>query len=400
MFHIENTDSASRARAGTLTLPNGTVVKTPAYVIVGTYGEVKLLSARDLESTKTQMVICNTYHLWPMHGEDEHFPGLHGHMGWNGCIMTDSGGFQALSLGIARTHGGGKIAFPGMERNAHGQSMVEITREGILFNDKEKDFKGFLTPEKSMAVQNRLGSDIAFVLDECTSPLHDKDYTKASLELTNSWELKSLQSKNENQLLYGIVQGGTYEDLRVASARFVASHPFDGFGIGGSLGHGRDEMIQVLAWTIPHLPSEKPRHLLGIGRIQDIFDGVEQGVDTFDCIIPTRHARNERAWTHHGWVNVSGAWRGSEDPIDAECDCKFCAGSEKMTRGEIWKIGKDDFRTPDDMRKGKLRMKRILSYHNVRFFNKLMEDIRLHIRNGTFGEFKKEFLSRIPEGKA
>lgn len=398
MFDIIQRDKNTRARVGKIQLSNQRVVETPAYVIVGTYGEVQLLSPEDLRETKTQMVICNGYQLWRTMGEKlAGFQGLHAHMGWNGVIMTDSGGFQALSLGAGREHGGGKIAFPdAMKEKKKEKGMVQITDEGILFDDYEKKFKGFLSPEKSVEVQEALGSDIAFALDECTSPFHTEAYTKESLALTNRWELASLKAKKKKeQMLYGIVQGGTYRALREESARFVASQPFDGIGIGGSLGKGREEMAEILDWTIPLLPDEKPRHLLGIGKIRDIFESVERGIDTFDCIIPTRQARNDCAWTHAGSQPISGKWRDDSSPIDLLCDCKFCAGLEKLTRAELWYIGKRNFRHANEMKEGRARLKYILSFHNVYFFNTLMEKIRAHIKNGTFLEFKKEFLSQI-----
>lgn len=390
MFNVSHRDTKSRARTGKFTFPSGAEVMTPAYVIVGTYGRVQLLSPEDLNTTKTQIVIVNTYHMWRIletEGKLENFPGLKDHMGWDGALMTDSGGFQVLSLGAGMRHGAGKIAFPGREKKKSGEEIVSLDPDGARFEDIKNNFSGFLTPEKSIGIQECLGADVTFVLDECTSPLHDKKYTKESLSLTNAWALRSLHAKKrKDQMLYGIVQGGTFRDLRESSARFLVKQDFDGFGIGGSLGEEWNQMFPVLDWVIPILPEGKPRHLLGIGEIHDIFEGVERGIDTFDCIIPTREGRNDAVWTRKGRVNGTGKWQESSEPIDEWCDCKFCKGPEAMTRSELKEAGKE-------------KRKYVFSYHNVRFFNKIMEEIRKSIAEDRFLEFKKEFLDGVPKRK-
>lgn len=391
-------DSRTHARSGILKTPQGHTVETPAYVIVGTYGQVQLLSGEDLKETKTQMVIANTYQLWRIFGEEKlrAFPGLHAHMGFDGVLMTDSGGFQVFSLGAARDHGIGKIGFPGDKKKETDGGFVSLSENGAEFLDKKNNFSGFLTPEKSVAIQESLGADCIFVLDECTSPLHDYAYTKKSLELTNRWAERCIQGKKRtDQLLYGIVQGGTFKDLREASAQFLAALPFDGYGIGGSLGKEWEEMLSVLDWAIPLLPHDRPRHLLGIGNIRDIFEGVERGVDTFDCIVPTREGRNGAVWTHAGRESLRGSWKNNEKPIDEACDCKFCSGKEKISRGKIWELDRAAVTGSEERLIGKQMVKKIFSYHNVRFFNSLMENIREAIKNDSFSEYKKDVLNRI-----
>lgn len=396
-FEITKKDLHTRARVGFIKTPQGYMAETPAYVIVGTYGQVQLLDANDLHETKTQMVIANTYQLWRIFGEEKlkTFPGLHPHMKFNGVLMTDSGGFQVFSLGEARNHGIGKIGFPGDKKRETDGGFVTLTEDGAIFNDKKNNFSDFLSPEKSIAIQASLGADCIFVLDECTSPFHDYAYTKESLALTNRWAKRCLDAKkSKDQFLYGIVQGGTFKDLREESAKFLASLPFDGYGIGGSLGKEWEEMLSVLDWTMPHLPESKPRHLLGIGNIRDLFEGVERGIDTFDCIVPTREGRNGAVWTHMGRESLKGSWKGDLNAIDEFCDCKFCSGNEKLSRQEIWKLDRV-FCSDEEKIIGKQKVKKIFSYHNVRFFNKLMENIRDAIKNDSFLEYKKEFLSRM-----
>ena len=259
-------------------------------------------------------------------------------------------------------------------------NLTRITDEGVHFRDGDRDL--FLNPEISIGIQEKLGADIIFAFDECTSPLNDYEYTKRALVRTHAWAKRSLAAQTRSdQALYGIVQGGEYRDLREESARFIGAMSFPGFGIGGSLGKSKEDMWNVLKWTLPLLPEEKPRHLLGIGRIDDVLNGIELGVDTFDCVIPTREARHGSIWTHEGRYDVkSGRWAESRKPLEKKCTCPVCASGR--TRGEINALfkGKDH------------EAGRLATIHNVYFFNDLMRRAREAIKAGKFSDFKKKTL--------
>ncbi len=403
-FTVTSKDKNSRARTGIIHTAHGDI-ETPAYVIVGTHAEVRTLTPEDLKKTKTQAVIANTYHLWQRLGDKElkTYKGVHSDLGWQGPIMTDSGGFQVFSLGFAREHRVGKIAniFPDEGKNQKNQclevkplniekNLVKITQDGVYF--KTERGKQFLGPKESIQIQKKLGADIILAFDECTSPLHDYKYTKKSMERTHTWEKICLEEHNRRsyshshghghpQLLYGIVQGGEYKDLREESAKCIGSLPFDGIAIGGSLGRSRSNAFDVLDWTIPLLPEEKPKHFLGIGKIEDVFDGVEAGVDSFDCVIPTREARHGRLWTAKGHVDImKGKFANDASPVDKTCGCETC---ETVTKKEL----RERFKSKDK------DAARLATIHNVYFFNNLMEQIRSSIRKGTFQKLKKQYLA-------
>ncbi len=371
-FHITFQDVCSRARTGIIRTAHGDIL-TPAYVIVGTRAEVRTLTAEDLKRTKTQVVIANTYHL------RNNPKDVHEALGWQGPVMTDSGGFQVFSLGARRGRGGGKIGT--LETEFPKQNLVHVRDEGAYFTTENGE--EFLGPRESMEIQRKLGADIIFAFDECTSPLHDYEYTKKSMIRTHVWANQCLEIQSLNasrQLLYGIVQGGEFRDLREESARYIGSLPFDGFGIGGSLGRSRNNAFEILDWTIPHLPEEKPRHFLGIGRIEDVFDGVEAGIDTFDCVIPTREARHGRLWVKGGYFDIiKSANKNDSSPVEADCLCETC---RTLTRGDLC----ERFKAKDP------GAGRYASVHNVFFFNALMEKIRIAITENTLAELKKEFL--------
>lgn len=387
MFEITAHDSQSRARTGKLTTPHG-IVETPSYVVVATDGAIRTLNPEDIPETRTQMVISNTYHLWRSLGEDglSHFPGLHAVMEWNGSIMTDSGGFQVFSLGYAREHGVSKVIPPGARDGAvptdrPGENLVRVTDSGVYFMDGEEEL--YLDAELSIKIQEQLGADIVLAFDECPSPLHGYEYQKEAMERTHRWAERSLEAKHSLQKIYGIVQGGNFKDLREESARVIGGMPFDGFAIGGSF--GKEEMADVLGWTIPLLPNGKPRHLLGIGRIEDVFMAVEQGVDTFDCVIPTREARHKGIWTPQGRYDISRGKHASEtDPLDPECGCPVCAGGV-IRRKDVHELFRD--KNPE--------AGRLATIHNIFFFNALLEDIRTAIRGGRFMDMKREYLGKL-----
>src|SRR3990167_8280836 len=289
-FKILKKDSKPRARLGILNTPHGKVY-TPSYVIVATYGNIRHLSPSDIKKTKTQIVISNTYHLWNKSK-------VHKMLGLKLPVMTDSGGFQVFSLAFGLADQGQRNAkkiFPsnGVDATNLERKNVKITDKGVNFKIDGK--KRFLSPDISMRIQEKLGADIIFAFDECTYLFDTFEYNKKAMERTHRWALENLKFKSKNekkgnkQMLFGIVQGGKYKNLRVKSAKFIGSLPFDGFGIGGSF--GKEEMPQMLKWVIPHLPEDKPRHLLGVGRIEDIFRAVENGVDLFDCVIDRKSTR-------------------------------------------------------------------------------------------------------------
>jgi queuine tRNA-ribosyltransferase/7-cyano-7-deazaguanine tRNA-ribosyltransferase len=385
MFTLQKRDERTNARTGFLSTPHGTI-ETPAYVIVGTHAEVRTLTPEDIRGARTQVVIANTFHLWQTLGEKlATYTGVHADLGWNGPMMTDSGGFQVFSLGFAREHGVGKIApmFPDGAISAARpkENLVRVTNDGVFFivDGKEE----WLDAKGSIAIQEKLGADIILAFDECTSPLHDEDYTGRALDRTHRWAKVCLAARTRtDQMLYGIVQGGAYRGLREESARFVGGLQFDGVAIGGSF--GREAMCAVLDWTIPFLPFEKPKHLLGIGRIEDLFNGVERGIDTFDCVIPTREARHGSIWTRAGRYDVGrGRYATDSRPLEEACQCATCTGGH--TRAELYGL----FHAKD------MRAGRLATIHNVWFFNHLMDLIRRSIREGRFTELKNDYLSRL-----
>ena len=388
MFKVLKTDDKSRARAGIIETSHGEI-ETPAYAIVGSHGSVKAVTAEDLKKAGTQVLMMNTYHLWRDLGDDKlkNFIGLHEFSGWDGPIMTDSGGFQVFSMGAGREKKVGKIltAKNNFLASEKDHSCLRITGDGVYFKDYGEEF--FLDPKKSMWIQEHLGADIIFAFDEPTSPLHNYEYNKIALKRTHDWANVCLSERKDNkQLLYGIVQGGIFEDLRKESAKYIGSLPFDGFAIGGSFGSSfndtKENTYKELNWTIPYLLEDKPRHLLGIGRIEDIFRAVKAGIDTFDCVIPTREARHGAVWTSKGRVDVkSGKCRGDESPIEDGCRCSSCS---------IVGIKKKELHRR--FREKNFEAGKLATIHNIYFFNNLMSKIRAAIFNGSFEVLEKHIL--------
>nr|BAL58679.1 queuine tRNA-ribosyltransferase [Candidatus Acetothermum autotrophicum] len=414
-FAALHSDPHLRARCGVLQTPHG-AIQTPSFVAVGTQATVKAVGPDDLKKIGIQVLIANTYHLHLRPGEDviAQLGGLHRFMGWDGPIMTDSGGFQAFSLGAAIEHGVGKIAsiFPDeieaaargghLSKARHGQSLVKITEEGIEFRSHLDGSPQKFTPENTIEIQKKLGADMIFVLDECTSPLHDYEYTKRAMERTHRWAVRALEYFRNNltswppsrhgkgelpsplrggdggevwsgrQALFGIVQGGAYRDLREQSAKFISALDFDGIGIGGSVGRSKDDLYKVLDWTIPLLPEEKPRHLLGIGEIEDIFHAVARGVDLFDCVAPTRMARNGALWvkdSENFRINITNAiYKTDPRPIAEGCACYTCQNFSRAYLHHLF------------LAKEILAM-RLATIHNLYFLESLMRQIRQAIRD-------------------
>lgn len=402
-FEIIAKDSRTRARLGVIETPHGTV-ETPAYVMVGTHAKVRTLDTEDLKKTGTQLIIANTYHLWQTLGEEglKTYPGLHAAMGWGGPLMTDSGGFQVFSMGAAREHGVGKVADPikhsvfnsenvqhrvfniAPNQNADDKGVVRVTENGVVFTVHGQ--RQWLDAEKSIRIQQQLGADMIFAFDEPTSPRHDYTYTRASLARTHVWAARSLATRTSSQFMYGIVQGGSFDDLRKESARMIAALPFDGIAVGGSYansyGSTRDNTVQEVGWVTPLLPENKPRHLLGIGLIPDIFSGVAQGIDTFDCVVPTREARHGSLWVGKGErIDIAkGKYKDDKTILDPDCSCIVCA-EMKTEKGALHTLFKS--RNP--------QAGRLATIHNVSFFNTLMSRIREAIRTDTFADVRAFF---------
>ena len=399
MSSFELVAKDDKARAGILVTPHGPI-ETPSFVAVGTQATVKALSQEELRKIGTQVIITNAYHLHLQPGENliEKMGGLHEFMSWNGPLMTDSGGFQIFSLGAGKEHGVGKIApiFPDeMDRGGHlsskkGTSLVRVDEEGVEFTSYLDGSRHRFTPEQVMDIERRLGADIILPLDECTSPLHDYAYTKAAMERTHRWALRALEEFGRferSQALLGIVQGGAYRDLREESALFIGALEFHGYAIGGSLGRSKKEMCQVLEWTIPLLPQDKLRHLLGIGEIEDIFEVVSRGIDLFDCVTPTRMARTgtllaksaERFRIHI----LNAKFRDDPRPIDEECSCDTCRTHSRAYLRHLF-IARE------------LLAIRLATVHNLHFLESLMVEIRNAIKEERLSVLREEWLPKKP----
>lgn len=414
-FKLLATDG--RARAGVLTTPHGQVY-TPALTLVATQGAVKAVSAQELLELNVQLLIANTYHLHLRPGAETvaQLGGLHRMMGWPRTTMTDSGGFQVFSLGSSIRDGVGKIGsiFPDEGRAAppslpkDAKSRVKITEEGVNFRSHIDGSPQTLTPESSVQIQAQLGADLIVAFDECTSPLDGYDYTKEAMERTHRWAARSLEAfdkyASDRQRMYGIVQGGAYQDLRETSVETIAGLPFWGYCIGGSLGKSKADMFQILDWTLSRLPAEKPRHLLGIGEVEDIFQSVARGIDTFDCIIPTRWARNgwlmlspETARAEYpddpgpdaharSHLNILNAKHATDHaPIDPHCDCPTC---QRYTRGYLRHL---------------FKAKELLAYnlatvHNIRYYIRLMAEMRHAIAQGELDALYQTYIGQTLVG--
>ncbi|MDD5750117.1 MAG: tRNA guanosine(34) transglycosylase Tgt, partial [Candidatus Pacebacteria bacterium] len=350
------------------------------------------LTSNDIKQIGFEGLLANTYHLYLRPGEKvvKKMGGLHEFMNFKGVIATDSGGFQVFSLGAGIEHGVGKIAkiFPQEKNKAPFEpkkkkkpgsprgSFVKITEEGASFRSHIDGSTHFLSPEKSMQIQEDLGADLIFAFDECTSPLAGLEYTRKAMERTHRWAERCLAAKRKSaagkaapgeQGLFGIIQGGEYEKLRIRSAEFIGKLDFDGFGIGGSLGKTKEKMYQILGWTIPLLPPEKPRHLLGIGYLDDFERAIKAGIDLFDCVYPTRFARHGVAITSQGNLTISKAvFLADKNPLDKKCACLTC---QNHTRAYICHL----------FRAGEITGQRLLTTHNLWFFKQFIDNIRQKI---------------------
>ncbi len=351
------------ARRGTLKLKHGEV-QTPAFMPVGTYGTVKAMSPLDLKEIDAHIVLGNTFHLWLRPGLEviAAHGGLHQFMGWDGPILTDSGGFQVWSLGALR----------------------KISEEGVKFRSPINGDSCFLTPEESMRIQKVLNSDIVMIFDECTPYPATVKEANDSMQLSLRWARRSKDAHagNENAL-FGIIQGGMYEDLRDVSLKGLTDIDFDGYAIGGlSVGEPKEDMLRILAHTAPKMPVNKPRYLMGVGTPEDLVAAVSQGIDMFDCVMPTRNARNGWLFTQHGDIKIKNAtYKTDINPLDADCSCYTCQNFSRAYLHHLHKLGE-------------ILGSRLNTIHNLHYYQVLMAGMRGAIEYGTFEAFKTEFAAK------
>ncbi len=353
----------TRARLGKLHTPHGSV-DTPAFMPVGTQATVKAMTPEELKQLGAQIILSNTYHLFLRPGHDliAEAGGLHKFMNWDRPILTDSGGFQVFSLGDLR----------------------KITEEGVTFKSHLDGATLFLGPEKAMEIQMALGADIAMAFDECTPYPSEREYAKKSLERTTRWAERCLQAHNrKDQAVFGIIQGGVFRDLRELSAAQITALPFPGFAIGGlSVGEPKGLMYEVLDYTVPLLPRDKPRYLMGVGSPDCLIEGVIRGVDMFDCVLPTRIARNGTVMTSQGKVVIRNAEHARDfGPLDPNCDCYTC---QNYSRAYIRHLFKAE----------EILGLRLTTIHNLHFLQDLMRQIRKAVKEESLLEFKEEFFAR------
>lgn len=386
--------TAKLGRAGILETPHG-VIETPAFVAVGTKASVKALTPEQILETGAQVVLANTYHLYLEPGDErvKKFGGLQKFMNWHGPTMTDSGGFQVFSLGAAygkELSKITKITDPSQilsERSLDGEAprLAKIGQDGVSFRSHHDGSLHYITPEKSIEIQHNLGADIIFAFDECTSPGETYEYQEEAMERTHRWAKRSLdyhrsKPNAEYQALFGIVQGGREEFLRKRSAEFMKSLDFDGFGIGGSF--AKEDMETAVKWVNGILPKEKPRHLLGIGEPEDLFMGVENGVDLFDCVAPTRNGRGGTLYTSRGKINIKNAeFREDLKPVDKECECSVCKNYSRAYLCHLYRA--------HEMLGGTLG-----SIHNLYFIINLVKRMRASILGGSFPQLRADFLAK------
>jgi queuine tRNA-ribosyltransferase len=378
-FELLASDAQSKARRGLLTTAHG-IIDTPAFMPVGTQGSVKGVSPRELRELNAQIILGNTYHLFVRPGLDviKHFCGLHNFMSWDGPILTDSGGFQIFSL----------------------VKLRKITEDGVEFQNHIDGARAFISPEIAMEIQAALGSDIAMVLDECVPYPCEYDYAAKSAELTARWAKRCKEWKRRNgetvsgrvadspirpfadSMLFGIIQGGTFENLRRASAQAIVEFDFDGYAIGGvSVGEPEEEMMRAVESAEPFLPADRPRYAMGLGTPPQMLEMVALGMDMFDCVLPTRLARNGTAFTAAGTLNLKNAeFARNKKPIEENCACPVC---REFTRGYIRHLIKAE----------EILGLRLITLHNLYFYLNLMNRARAEIEGGTFDQFRKAFVA-------
>ena len=350
------------ARRGELDFSRGKV-QTPAFMPVGTNGTVKALEVENLEETGSEIILGNTYHLMLRPGDEliKNLGGLHKFANWDKPILTDSGGFQVWSLG----------------------DLAKITEEGVSFQSPYDGKKCFMSPEDSMQIQENLGSDIVMVLDECTPYPSEYQQAKTSMELSLRWAKRSRDAHKSDSALFGIIQGGMHEDLRITSLKGLEDIGFDGIAVGGlSVGEPKEDKTRILKHLAPHLPASKPHYLMGVGKPEDIVEAVFYGIDMFDCVLPTRNARNGQLITSYGVLNIRNApSKNSDDPIDPDCECKVCKNYSQAYLNHLDKT--------NEMLGSILN-----SFHNIYYYQSLMNEIRLSIESDSFAKFIKDFYNK------
>lgn len=394
-FKILKKSQRSNARLGIIKTDHG-IIKTPAFIGVATQATIKTLDSKEVIKTKTQALICNTFHLHLR--PQEHIiaknGGLHKFMDWHKPLMTDSGGYQVFSLGFGKDYGTGKII--NKEQSAvikpdQQPKNIKITEDGVWFRSPIDGRELFIGPKESIEIQKKLGADIIFAFDECPSPLANYEYNKKALKRTHRWAIASIeandkkspsQKRQAKQAIYGIIQGGKYKDLRIESAKFISLLPFDGFGIGGEFGSDKKTMEKMIGWVIKEIPEQKPRHLLGIGKLEDIPIIIKQGIDTFDCTIPTHYARhgyafiskksNSNQWKNYQKIDLNKTiYLKDLRPLDKNCDCYVC---KSYTRSYLHHL----------LKAKEITALKLLTFHNLYYFNRVVEKIRDEIKKGKF----------------
>jgi queuine tRNA-ribosyltransferase len=367
-FEVNN--SSEFARNAELKLAKGTI-QTPAFMPVGTNGTVKGLTVEDLHETNSEIILGNTYHLMLRPGDEsiKKLGGLHKFINWSKPILTDSGGFQVWSLG----------------------DLVKVSEEGVKFSSPYDGEKIFMTPEDSIRIQENLGSDIIMVFDECTDYPSTFEKAKESMELSMRWAKRCQKAHSSPSVLFGIVQGGMYKDLREDSLNELIKLDFDGIAIGGlSVGESQEEKTEILSFLADKLPINKPRYLMGVGKPEDIVEAVRYGIDMFDCVIPTRNARNGQLFTSEGVLNIRNSpYKESEDPIDKNCDCKVCKNYSRAYLNHL-------------DRTNEMLGSMLSTYHNIYYYQSLMKNIRESLKDNLFAKFLKEFYNKrnldMPDG--
>ncbi|WP_281556942.1 tRNA guanosine(34) transglycosylase Tgt [Thalassomonas sp. RHCl1] len=359
-YELVTTDG--KARRGRLIFDRG-VVETPAFMPVGTYGTVKGMTTAEVEATGAHILLGNTFHLMLRPGTEiiEQHGDLHDFMNWHKPILTDSGGFQVFSLG----------------------AMRKITEKGVEFRSPVNGEKIMLTPERSMEVQRSLGSDIVMIFDECTPYPASHKEAKTSMELSLRWAQRSKDAHGDNpSALFGIVQGGMYEDLREVSVNGLKAIDFDGFAIGGlSVGEPKEDMIRILDHTTPLIPENKPRYLMGVGKPEDLVEGVRRGIDMFDCVMPTRNARNGHLFVTNGVIKIRNSRHKTDTgPLDPQCDCYTC---KNYSRAYLHHLDKCN----------EILGAQLNTQHNLRFYQRVMQGLRDAIEQGKLDEFVEEFYA-------
>ncbi len=361
-FELKNTDN--KARLGKLTFERGEV-NTPAFMPVGTYGTVKAMTVDEVRDLGAEIILGNTFHLsiTPTTEVIEAHGDLHDFMNWSGPILTDSGGFQVFSLG----------------------KMRKITEQGVKFRSPKDGSAIFMGPEESMQIQHKLGSDIVMIFDDCTAYPAEKNVVDQSMQLSLRWAKRSLEEhqrlKNKNAL-FGIIQGGMHKELRLQSADSLVEMDFDGYAIGGlSVGEPKEEMMDVLSYLPDHMPSKKPRYLMGVGTPSDLVEGVACGVDMFDCVMPSRNARNGYLFTSEGVVKIRNAKHKKDTgPLDPNCNCTTC---KNYSRAYLHHLQKSN----------EILGSRLNTLHNLFYYQHLMKSIREAIKSNTFSDFRKRFYA-------